>query len=405
MPNLHSHTFQRAMAGLTEVRGPSADSFWTWREAMYRFVGRLGPDDVQAIAALATMEMLESGFTAVVEFHYLHHDPAGQAYAEPAELCLRLAAAAQETGIGLTLLPALYGQGGFGGRPGTSGHTRFLNDIDAYARLMEGAAAALASLEDAAIGVAPHSLRAVSPQALQALLALYPKGPIHIHVAEQVKEVEDCLAWSGQRPVQWLLGHAPVDRRWCLVHATHMDAAEAAAVAATGAVVGLCPVTEANLGDGVFYAPRHQAAGGIFGIGTDSNVAISAPGEMQMLEYSQRLVHRRRNILARAAGDSTGQCIYQAALAGGAQASGRSLGRIEAGCRADLVVLDSGHPDLAHLASDQILDAYIFGGARRALDAVMVGGRTLVSGGRHQGRDRIAARYKAALARLMQEVR
>ena len=401
LPNLHSHTFQRAMAGLAETRGPADDSFWTWRETMYGFVRQMTPEDVEAVAALAMMEMLESGFTAVTEFHYLHHDPAGQPYANPAELCSRIAAAAQQTGIGLTLLPALYSHGGFGGQAASAGQARFLNGIDQYARLLNAAAQEIAQLDDAVLGVAPHSLRSVTPDGLREAAAMRCEAPIHIHVAEQTREVEECLAWSGRRPVDWLLSQVAVDRRWCLVHATHIDDAELGAVAASGAVAGLCPITEANLGDGVFPAERFLSRGGRVGIGTDSNVDITAAGELSMLEYSQRLSQRKRIILAAGPGASTGRSIYDAALAGGAQASGRRLGRIEAGCRADLVVLDRTHPDLAHVAGDRWLDAVVFGGARRALDSVMVGGRTVVSGGRHHGRHAIVAAYKVAMARLM----
>ena len=401
LPNLHSHSFQRAMAGLAETRGPSSDSFWTWRQIMYGFLGPLTPEDVEAIAAFAAMEMLEAGYTALVEFHYLHHDLSGRAYANPAELGARIAAAAGETGIGLTLLPVLYSHGGFGAQPPTPGQARFVNDTDAYARLLDASAAALAPLEDAVLGMAPHSLRAVSPDGLQRMLALRQDGPIHIHVAEQVKEVEDCLAWSGQRPVDWLLSHAPVDARWCLIHATHLDAAEVDALAATGAVAGLCPITEANLGDGVFEAPRFLAAGGRIGVGSDSNVEITASGELRLLEYSQRLARRGRNLLAAQPGASTGRSLYDAALSGGAQAAGRKLGRIEPGHRADLVVLDRAHPALASMQGDGWLDAYVFSAGQAVVESVVVGGRTVVSAGRHHGRDAITARYKATLARLL----
>ena len=401
MPNLHSHTFQRGMAGLAETRGPAGDSFWTWRQVMYGFLNRLHPEDVEAIAAFAMAEMLEGGFTALAEFHYLHHAPDGSPYADPAELCGRIAAAAADTGIGLTLLPVLYAQGGFGGIPAQPGQRRFLATLDGYLRLREAAAQALAPLDDAVLGAAPHSLRAVPPDVLGALLAAVPAGPLHIHVAEQVREVEDCLSWSGQRPVEWLLSHAPVDARWCLVHATHMDAAETAALAASGATAGLCPVTEANLGDGVFPAPGFQAAGGRFGVGSDCNVEISASGELRMLEYSQRLSRRARNVCAAGPGQSTGRSLYDAALEGGRQACGRCVGRIEVGSRADLVTLDRRHPALAGVAGDGWLDAWVFGAPQRLVDRVMVAGRTVVSGGRHQGRDRIAARYAATMARLI----
>jgi formiminoglutamate deiminase len=401
LPNLHSHTFQRGMAGLAETRGTQGDSFWTWRQVMYGFLERLTPEDVEAIAAFAMMEMLEGGFTALAEFHYVHHDPAGHPYANAAELCARIAAAAETTGMGLTLLPVLYSQGGFGGAPATEGQRRFVNTTDRYARLLEAAAAVIAPLDDAVLGVAPHSLRAVTPDALRDLLSLAPSGPVHIHVAEQTREVEDCLAWSGERPVAWLLAHAPVDQRWCLVHATHMDAAEIQGVAASGAVVGLCPITEANLGDGVFEGPAFLAAGGRFGVGSDSNVEITGPGELRLFEYSQRLVHRARNVLADGAGASTGRSLYAGALAGGAQALGRRIGRIAVGRRADLVVLDRGHPDLTCVTGDRWLDAYVFTAGRAAIDTVMVGGRAVVSGGRHHRRDTIARGYKTALAHLV----
>lgn len=401
LPNLHSHTFQRAMAGLAETRGPASDSFWTWRDIMYRFLAQLTPEDVHAIAAFAFAEMLEGGFTAVAEFHYLHHGPDGRPYSDPAELCARVAHASGEMGIGLTLLPVLYSHGGFGEQAANAGQARFINDPDSYAKLLQGARAAISPLEDAALGVAPHSLRAVGPAALPGIVALAGGGPVHIHIAEQMREVEDCLDWSGQRPVEWLLSHAAVDPRWCLVHATHMIPAEVDALAATGAVAGLCPITEANLGDGVFEAPHFLRAGGRVGVGSDSNVQITAPGELRMLEYGQRLLQRGRNLLAGEPGASTGRSLYEAALAGGAQALGRRIGRIEAGHRADLVVLDRAHPDLAAVGGDRWLDAYVFSAGRAAVDSVLVGGRTVVSGGRHHGHDAVTARYKATLTRLM----
>jgi formimidoylglutamate deiminase len=402
LPNVHSHTFQRAMAGLAETRGPVSDSFWTWRQVMYTFLRRLTPDDIEAIAAFAMMEMLEGGYTSLAEFHYLHHDPAGRVYGNLAELSERVASAAHQTGIGLTLLPVMYSHGGFGGMPPTDGQTRFINGIGEYIRLLEGAATAIASLDNAVLGVAPHSLRAVTPEQLRDLLATRPDGPIHIHIAEQTGEVDDCLSWSGQRPVAWLLSHADVDQRWCLIHATHMDAAESSGVAAANAVVGVCPITEASLGDGVFEALRFLTAGGRLGVGTDSNIEITASGELRMLEYSQRLTHRTRNILAMEHGASTGRTLYHTALAGGAQAVGRKVGRIQPGYRADLVVLDRTHPDLASVTGDRWLDAYLFTTGRTAVHSVIVGGKTVVSNGRHYGHDAVTAQYKAALARLVQ---
>jgi formiminoglutamate deiminase len=401
LPNLHSHTFQRGMAGLAETRGPEGDSFWTWRQVMYRFLGSLTPDDVEAIAAFAMMEMLEGGFTALAEFHYLHHDADGRAYADIAELSGRIAAAARDAGMGLTLLPVFYAQGGFGGAAPTKGQRRFINDVEGYARLLEGARQAVADLDDAVVGVAPHSLRAVTPENLREIVGMVGEGPIHIHIAEQVKEVEDCLAWSRQRPVAWLLDHAPVDRRWCLIHATHLDAREVEGIARSNAVAGLCPITEANLGDGIFEGIDYLAAGGRFGVGSDSNVEISAPGELKQFEYSQRLKHRARNVLAGHEGQSTGRSLYDRALAGGAQALGRRIGAIAAGHRADLVVLDPGHPDLAAVSGDRWLDSYVFVAGKAAIDTVFVAGEAVVTDGRHVKRDAIRARYARAMARIL----
>jgi formimidoylglutamate deiminase len=401
LPNLHSHTFQRGMAGLAETRGPEGDSFWTWRQVMYRFLGSLTPDDVEAIAAFAMMEMLEGGFTSLAEFHYLHHDLDGRPYANIAELAERIAAAAGETGMGLTLLPVFYAQGGFGGAAPAEGQRRFINDVKAYSRLVEGASRAVAGLDDAVIGIAPHSLRAVTPENLDEVVAHAGTGPIHIHIAEQTKEVEDCLAWSGRRPIAWLFDHALVDRRWCLIHATHLDPQEVLGIAASGAVAGLCPITEANLGDGIFEGVDHLAAGGLFGVGSDSNVEISAPGELKQFEYSQRLKHRARNVLAVREGQSTGRSLYDNALTGGARALGRRVAAIKTGHRADLVVLDADHPDLAAVSGDRWIDAYIFVAGKAAIDTVIVAGRTLVGNGRHLHREAIGARYARAMARIL----
>jgi formiminoglutamate deiminase len=387
LPNLHSHLFQRAMAGLAERRGPGTDSFWTWRQVMYGFLSRLGPDDVEAIAAQAMVEMLERGFTALAEFHYLHHAPDGSPYANPAEMADRVAAAADRTGMGLTLLPVLYTHGGFGPLPPSEGQRRFLNGPEGYLRLLEGSRRAVAALEDARLGVAPHSLRAATGEQIAAVLAAVPDGPVHIHVAEQVAEVEACLAWSGQRPVERLLATQPVGPRWCAVHATHMTTEETRALAASGAVAGLCPITEANLGDGFFNATTYTGA---WGVGSDSNVEITAPGELRMLEYGQRLLHRRRNLLARAEGRSTGEDLYAAALAGGAQACGREVGRIAAGARADLV----------RLAPGTTVDEYVFVSGASAVREVMVAGRIVVADGRHAERDAVGARFARTMARL-----
>ncbi|MGF1608820.1 MAG: formimidoylglutamate deiminase [Kiloniellales bacterium] len=403
MPNLHSHAFQRAMAGLAERAGPQKDSFWTWREVMYGFVGRLDPEQLEAIAAQLYVEMLKAGYTAVGEFHYLHHDPAGNRYADPAELSRRIVAAAELSGIGLTHLPVLYGYGGFGGQVAGVGQRRFLNDPAALLKIAEAIQRDHANGQ-LRVGIAPHSLRAVTPESLREALAgitaLDKTAPIHLHIAEQVKEVEDCLAWCGRRPVEWLLAEIGVDRRWCLVHATHMTEAETTALAESGAVAGLCPTTEANLGDGLFPAPDYLRQGGAFGIGSDSHISVSPIEELRWLEYGQRLLHRQRNLLASGQGASVGAGLYKAALAGGAQALGRPVGRLEAGCRADLLVLDPDCPALAGLAGDQLLDGVIFAGNRNPVRDVMVGGRWRVREGRHHEEAAVFARYRAVLAQL-----
>ncbi len=395
LPNLHSHAFQRGMAVLSERRGESADSFWTWREVMYRFLDRLGPDEVRAIAAMAYCEMLETGFTRVGEFHYLHHDPAGTPYFG-AGMAEAIAAAADETGIALTLLPVFYAHSGFGGLDPTPGQRRFVNDLDGFARLREASGEAIAALPDAVLGLAPHSLRAVTPQELHALCALAGDGPIHIHIAEQVAEVDACLAWSGARPVRWLLDNAPVSPRWCLVHATHVDAGEIAGMAVSGAVAGLCPITEANLGDGLFPAPEYCAAGGAWGVGSDSNVLIDAAEELRWLEYGQRLGRRGRNMLARSPGASTGASLFSAALSSGGRALGASSGIAE-GLPADFITLDPAHPSLAGADADGWLDGWIFAAGRGAIDEVWRHGRQMVAGGRHRDRSAIAARYAECL--------
>src|SRR5579863_2898134 len=320
MPNLHSHAFQRGLAGLTERRGPSDDSFWTWRELMYQFVERIDPDELQALTALAYLEMLECGFTHVGEFHYLHHDRGGLPFADPGELSGRIAAAAVETGIGLTLLPTLYAHSGFGGREPTKRQRRFVNDRERFEAIVESSRRIVRGLPGGVAGVAPHSLRAVSPEELSWLVQLAGNSVIHIHVAEQTQEVEDCIAWSGKRPIEWLLGNVALDERWCLVHATHGAEVELQAVARAGAVVGLCPITEANLGDGIFPARQYLQWQGRIGIGSDSNVLLDLAEELRLLEYSQRLAQHGRNVLAPAAGASTGRALFTAALEGGARA-------------------------------------------------------------------------------------
>ena len=400
MPNLHSHAFQRAMAGLTErAGGAGEDSFWTWRRVMYDFVGRLTPGQVEAIAAQLYVEMLKAGYTAVGEFHYLHHNADGRPYADPAEMSERIVRAARATGIGLTLLPVLYACGGFGGRPAGPGQRRFLHDLDGFLALVCGLIERHGRDPQLRVGIAPHSLRAVTPEllagAVAGLAGIDAAAPVHIHVAEQTEEVEECIAWSGQRPVEWLLDHAPVGAHWCLVHATHMTEAETGRLAASGAVAGLCPTTEANLGDGLFPAREYLRRGGAIGIGSDSHVSVSPVEELRWLEYGQRLVHRRRNLLA-----GSGAALYRAALVGGAWALGRPVGKLAAGCRADLVVLDAERPTLVGKSGDTLLDALVFAGNDNLVRDVMVGGRWLVEDGHHVAEHAVLARYRAALAEL-----
>jgi len=398
--NLHSHAFQRAMAGLTERRGQDDDSFWTWRTLMYRFVADMTPDDVEAVAAQAYVEMLEAGFTRVGEFHYVHHAADGRPYDDIAEMSGRIAAAADLTGIGLTLLPVFYAHGGFGGMAPSAAQVRFLNDSDRYARLIAESRAAVAKLPDAVVGIAPHSLRAVTPDELSTILPLAGGAPIHIHIAEQVKEVADCVAWSAKRPVEWLLDAAPVDRRWCLVHATHLTEEELNRVAESGAVAGLCPITEANLGDGIFPAGAFQAAGGAFGVGSDSNVRIGLAEELRLLEYGQRLQGQVRNVMAGAAGRSTGRMLFEGAVNGSAQALGVD-GGLEVGGSADIVSLDADHPALIARAGDDLLDSFIFAGGSRLISGVWRAGLKVVSDGVHHQRAAIAARYRRTLERLL----
>lgn len=396
--NVHSHGFQRGMAGLSERRGRPDDDFWSWREVMYRFLGLLTPDDIAAITAQAYVEMLESGYTRVGEFHYLHHDVDGRAYADPAETAGAIFAAADTAGIGLTLLPVFYAHGDFGGAPPTAGQRRFVCGPDRFARLVEASRAKLPA--DAGIGIAPHSLRAVTPDELRAILPLAGGGPIHIHAAEQTREVEACLAWSGARPVQWLLDNQDLDRSWCLIHATHLDDAECDRLARSGAVAGLCPVTEANLGDGTFPAIRYLAAGGRFGTGTDSNILVDAAAELRALEYSQRLSHHRRSLLADEGQPSVGQRLFDGALQGGAQALGVEAG-LRVGGPADLFAFDLEDVVFAGHDAATLIDRWVFAGRQGVVDSVWRGGRKLVAEGRHLAAEAVAARYRGTLERLL----
>jgi len=409
MPNLHSHAFQRAMAGLAEQDEEGAGkeaSFWTWREVMYRFVAAITPDQLEAIAAQLYVEMLKAGYTAVGEFHYLHHGHDGRPYDDVAEMSHRTIAAAAATGIGITQLPVLYGYGGFGGQKAGEGQRRFLNDPSGLLRIVETLKASHEDNRQVRVGIAPHSLRAVTPETLgdvlKGLAALDATAPIHIHIAEQMKEVEDCEAWCAQRPVEHLMETAPPDARWCLVHATHMNAVETAAVAASGAVAGLCPTTEANLGDGLFPAESYLEHGGRWGIGSDSHISVSPIEELRWFEYGQRLAWRRRNVLVgEGANAALGLRLYGEALAGGAQALGRPIGALEEGRRADLLVLDPGHPEVQTMPAERLLDALVFAGNRNPVRDVMVGGAWVVQEGRHKDEEAVRSVYAETVKQLL----
>ena len=399
MPNVHSHAFQRAMAGRAERRGPDGDDFWTWRDQAYRVAARLDPDSARIVAAMAQVEMLETGFTRVGEFHYLHHAPDGQPYDDPAAMSGAIVAAAQVTGIALTHLPVFYAHSGFGGLPPTEGQRRFVHELDGFARLVERACDLASALPDAVVGIAPHSLRAVTPGELHALEAMAPGAPLHIHIAEQVREVEECRAATGTTPVRWLLDHADVSDRWCFVHATHVDADEIAGMAASGAVVGLCPITEANLGDGIFPAEAYLHADGRIAVGSDSNVRIDLPEEMRLLEYGQRLSLRRRAVLASRSSASVGRTLFDAALAGGAQALGTPAG-LAVGNPADIVSL-GGDALLPGGEPDDLLDDLVFAGGRKRIDRVWRRGELLVERGVHRMREAIEAELRSILPSLL----
>jgi formimidoylglutamate deiminase len=398
--NVHSHAFQRAMAGLTEFRGPDGqDSFWSWRRLMYRFLDRLTPDQVQAIAALVQIEMLEAGYATNVEFHYLHHAPGGHPYDALAEMAHRIIAASDRSGIGLTLLPVLYRFGGCDGRPLTTGQDRFGNTPDRFAQLFEAAGKALARRPDARLGIAPHSLRAVAPSDLKAVSDWAQNGPIHMHIAEQVDEVDEVQTALGARPVEWLLDNADVTEQWCLIHCTQMQPHETKRLAQTGAVAGLCPITESSLGDGIFDGVQWMAQRGRIAIGSDSNIRISLSEELRTLEYSQRLRDHSRAALATPE-HSTGRALFEAACHGGAQAAGRATGQIAPGLWADLMALDADHIDLAGQTGDSLLDTYIFAGGDHMVRDVWSAGRHMVQDGRHIARDSIVDAYRKAITPL-----
>ena len=403
--NLHSHAFQRSMAGLTEKRGPDPrDTFWTWRQLMFRFLDQLTPDHVQAIASFVQMEMLEAGYANNTEFHYLHHQPGGAPYDNIAEMAERIAAAADITGIGLTLLPVHYQYGGCDKRALGDGQIRFGNDPERFAKLYEESVKALKSLpSDTRIGVAPHSLRAVGREDLIATTRLSKDGPIHMHLAEQGAEVDEVEEFWGKRPVEWLLENADVNENWCLIHCTQMAKHETLGLAKTGAVAGLCPITESSLGDGIFDGVRYLGAGGVIGVGSDSNIRISLSEELRTLDYSQRLRDKSRAALATPE-HSTGRRLYEAVAKGGAQAAGRNSGKIEVGALADLIALDGTAVDLIGKTGDTILDTYIFAGDDRMVRDVWSAGRHVVSDGHHIAHDAITTEYRKVMEQLKASV-
>lgn len=399
MVNLHSHAFQRALGGLTERAGDGPDSFWTWRDLMYRFAARITPGQIEAIAAQLFAECLRHGYTSVCEFHYLQRDADGAAYARPAETAERVAAAGQATGMGLTLLPVLYSHAGFGEKPLAPAQARFRTDVDEVLGIVE----ALGPLRGGQleVGAAPHSLRAATIDQIRALAGGLPPGrPLHIHIAEQQGEVEQCLAHAGRRPVEYLMDHVALDARWCLVHATHVNQTEVVALARSGAVAGLCPTTEANLGDGLFPLAPFIEASGRFGVGSDSHVSQSPVEELRWLEYGQRLLHQQRNVAHTRERRDVGDYLWQAALQGGALATGRRVGLLEAGRRADLLVLDEQHPNLDGVIESEVLGRVVFCGNDNLVRDVLCGGRWVVQDGRHVAQDEVAQRYRQALRDL-----
>ncbi|WMY06954.1 formimidoylglutamate deiminase [Paraburkholderia phenoliruptrix] len=407
MPNLHSHAFQRAMAGLTEYRAASStgatDNFWSWRDLMYRFAACITPEGLASVAQWLYIEMLKAGYTSVCEFHYVHHAPDGNRYANQAELAQRVVDAASAAGIGMTMLPALYQYSGFGARAPREDQRRFINTPEGLLELL--ATLRAARPENAALryGVAPHSLRAVSEDSLRALLGgLDGSAPVHIHIAEQTAEVDACIETEGARPVQWLLDRFDVNGRWCLVHATHVDANETLALAKSGAVAGLCLTTEANLGDGIFPAHDYLNAHGRIGVGSDSHIGVDWRAELRLLEYGQRLTRRQRNVLASAQTPYVADRLYEAALDGGARATGRPAGALQAGHRADWLVLDADHTSIAGHAPHAWLSGVVFcEHGETPIRDVYAGGEKVVENRRHRDEEGAYARYRAALAELL----
>ena len=412
MPNCHSHAHQRGLAGLGEKAGwdtenehKAIDSFWTWRVAMYHYLERIQPQHLYAIAQQLYLEMLEAGYTHVGEFQYLHHDQKGDAYANKAEMTLQCMQAASDLGIGFTALPVLYRYGGFGGQDALAGQQRFLNNVEPFCEIVHSLFDAARNSEhrNCAVGIAPHSLRAITEPLLNEVIDALPKtqlAAIHMHVAEQIREVDECMAWCGERPLQWLLNRFDVDQQWCLIHATHMNDQETARLAQSGAVAGLCPTTEANLGDGFFNLIDYVNQGGVWAIGSDSHISVSPVEELRWLEYGQRLLHQQRNVMADKQNLNTGMALYCSALAGGRQSSGAKIGSIAAGQRADFIVLDSQHPRLYHRTEQDLMDSWLFSGNENLIQDVYVGGVKVIDHGQHVHQEKIARAFKRVIDEL-----
>ena len=401
MPNAHSHSFQRVIAGLTGPRGNSTDSFWSWREAMYRTANQISPDQFGAVAEWVFVEMLRAGFTSCAEFHYLHHQPDGRAYTNLAEMSERLIQAASASGIAMTLLPVLYCSAGFGKNKVTDGQRRFANSPGQYLQLLESCQKLMSGNPLNKLGLAPHSLRAVPGNILHEVLSGWQDKscPVHIHIAEQPAEVQDCLQYTGARPVEWLLDQFSVDQRWCLVHATHLSDSELEQAAVKKVVAGLCPTTEADLGDGVFRTQDWLRAGGRMAIGSDSNVRISVTEELRLLEYNERLKSGRRNVLT-AHGASCGRFLYQHTARAGGDALGQAVGRLVPGYRADLLELDSDHELLHGRSPDAVLDSWIFAGDTSMLNSVWVAGQRVIDQGHHVAESMLRAHFSRVLQEL-----
>ena len=405
IPNVHSHAHQRAMSGLGERAGVSGDaardSFWTWRKIMYHYLERIQPEHLFNISAQLYLEMLKSGYSCVGEFQYLHHNLDGSPYENRAEMSLQCMQAAQQVGLGFTALPVLYRYGGFGSADPIEGQKRFLNNAEDFVDIVTRLAQASAGDSNTSVGIAPHSLRAINGELLHEVIdALDNLAAIHIHIAEQTKEVDDCVAWSQMRPVEWLFDQFDVGPNWCLIHATHMTDEETAAMAQSGCVAGLCPTTEANLGDGFFNAVDYFKQDGCWAIGSDSHISIDPVEELRWLEYGQRLLTRKRNVLVSARATNTGRNLFDGALAGGARACGRNIGSIATAARADFIVLDDQHPRLYGRSQDDVLDSWIFSGNENLVRDVYIGGKKIIDHGHHAGEEMIQRNYRSTLDQL-----